>query len=156
MTRWVIFLTLTGCTSPHAVREALERTEQTLELAHRVYAPLCAPVELAYAETSADFTRIELHQGSPYRADTHVKEAYSYAVTALEKATPCGGADRDRDTIPDIVDRCPDEPEDFDGDKDDDGCKDVDPHGDADGDGIMNIDDGCPEVPEDFDGHNDP
>ncbi len=154
--RWPLALALcAACTSPLAVRETLERTEQTLELAHRVYGPLCAPVEMAYAETAADFTRIELHQGSAHRADRHVREAYDYAITALEKATPCGGADRDRDTIPDIVDRCADEPEDFDGDKDDDGCKDIDPHGDDDGDGIANVDDGCPEVPEDFDGHND-
>ncbi|NCG17624.1 MAG: OmpA family protein [Rhodobacterales bacterium] len=81
--------------------------------------------------------------------------AYDQALKALEISTPCGGVDRDRDTIPDIVDSCPDEPEDFDGDRDNDGCRDIDPYGDEDGDGIINMEDGCIDEPEDFDGHND-
>ncbi len=34
--------------------------------------------------------------------------------------------DRDSDDIPDVVDRCPDQPEDIDGFEDNDGCPDVD------------------------------
>jgi outer membrane protein OmpA-like peptidoglycan-associated protein len=59
--------------------------------------------------------------------------------------------DRDGDGIKDDVDKCPDQPEDFDGFKDDDGCPDPD----NDNDGILDVDDRCPDVPEDFDGDQD-
>jgi outer membrane protein OmpA-like peptidoglycan-associated protein len=59
--------------------------------------------------------------------------------------------DRDRDGIPDDVDRCPDDPEDFDDFEDEDGC----PEPDNDRDGILDVDDECPLVPEDKDGIED-
>ena len=52
-------------------------------------------------------------------------------------------ADRDGDGIPDIVDRCPDEPEDYDGFQDDDGC----PDRDNDNDGVPDAEDRCPNTP---------
>jgi hypothetical protein len=55
--------------------------------------------------------------------------------------------DRDHDGIIDLKDRCPDEPEDFDGFQDEDGCPDPD----NDGDGIPDVVDKCPNEPEDFD-----
>lgn len=51
--------------------------------------------------------------------------------------------DRDGDGIPDWADACPDEPEDFDGFEDSDGCPDPD----NDGDGIPDINDECPNTP---------
>jgi OOP family OmpA-OmpF porin len=59
--------------------------------------------------------------------------------------------DRDGDGIKDDVDQCPDDPEDYDGFKDEDGCPDPD----NDNDGIPDIDDRCPNVPEDRDGDHD-
>jgi hypothetical protein len=59
--------------------------------------------------------------------------------------------DRDHDGVPDVSDRCPDEPEDRDGFQDDDGCPDPD----NDGDGIPDALDKCPNEPEDFDGFQD-
>ena len=59
--------------------------------------------------------------------------------------------DRDGDGIKDDVDKCPDDPEDFDGFKDEDGCPDPD----NDNDGILDVDDRCPNVPEDRDGDHD-
>jgi hypothetical protein len=59
--------------------------------------------------------------------------------------------DRDHDGIPDVYDRCPDEPEDFDGFQDADGCPDPD----NDGDTIPDVLDKCPNEPEDFDGFQD-
>jgi outer membrane protein OmpA-like peptidoglycan-associated protein len=59
--------------------------------------------------------------------------------------------DRDGDGYPDDQDACPDEPEDFDGFEDDDGC----PEPDNDKDGIPDNVDRCPNVPEDFDGDED-
>jgi len=52
-------------------------------------------------------------------------------------------ADRDGDGIPDSVDRCPDEPEDYDGFQDDDGC----PDRDNDNDGVPDTEDRCPNTP---------
>ncbi len=59
--------------------------------------------------------------------------------------------DRDGDGLKDDVDQCPDDPEDFDGFKDEDGCPDPD----NDNDGILDVDDRCINVPEDRDGDHD-
>jgi outer membrane protein OmpA-like peptidoglycan-associated protein len=59
--------------------------------------------------------------------------------------------DRDGDGIEDKVDACPDEPEDFDGVEDTDGCPDLD----NDKDGIPDTVDKCPDLAEDFDGFQD-
>ncbi|MFH1129869.1 MAG: OmpA family protein [Pseudomonadota bacterium] len=59
--------------------------------------------------------------------------------------------DRDRDGIKDDVDKCPDDPEDFDDFEDEDGCPDPD----NDRDGILDVDDRCPNEPEDKDGFED-
>jgi outer membrane protein OmpA-like peptidoglycan-associated protein len=59
--------------------------------------------------------------------------------------------DRDGDGIPDAKDACPDEPEDLNGVKDDDGCPDAD----QDGDGILDKDDKCPTEKEVVNGVDD-
>jgi OmpA-OmpF porin, OOP family len=51
--------------------------------------------------------------------------------------------DADGDGIPDDIDQCPNDPEDFDGFEDEDGCPDPD----NDGDGILDVDDACPNTP---------
>ncbi len=94
-----------------------------------------------------------------------------------------GTGDRDGDGIKDDVDKCPDDPEDYDDFEDEDGCPDLDNdkdgipddldhcpndpgpesnHGcpehktnDRDGDGIPDDVDKCPNDPEDFDGFED-
>jgi outer membrane protein OmpA-like peptidoglycan-associated protein len=94
-----------------------------------------------------------------------------------------GAGDRDGDGIKDDVDKCPDDPEDFDGFEDEDGCPDLDNDQDGipdtldkcpnepgprenqgcplnkvhdrDGDGIPDDIDKCPDEPEDFDGFED-
>ncbi len=59
--------------------------------------------------------------------------------------------DRDGDGLKDDVDKCPDDPEDFDDFEDEDGCPDLD----NDQDGILDVDDQCPNEPEDKDGFQD-
>ena len=59
--------------------------------------------------------------------------------------------DRDGDGIKDDVDRCPDDPEDFDDFEDEDGCPDPD----NDRDGILDVDDKCPNEPETKNGFED-
>jgi outer membrane protein OmpA-like peptidoglycan-associated protein len=51
--------------------------------------------------------------------------------------------DRDGDGFPDAKDKCPDQPEDFDGFQDFDGCPDLD----NDQDGIPDVNDLCPDQP---------
>lgn len=64
---------------------------------------------------------------------------------------PSKPQDRDGDGIPDVVDKCPDEPEDKDGFEDGDGCPDPD----NDGDGIPDSKDACPNEPETVNGIKD-
>jgi OOP family OmpA-OmpF porin len=60
-------------------------------------------------------------------------------------------ADRDKDGIPDSLDKCPDVPEDKDGFEDKDGC----PEPDNDNDTILDREDKCPNQKEDFDDFED-
>jgi len=64
---------------------------------------------------------------------------------------PLTKSDRDKDGIPDAKDKCPDDPEDYDGYLDADGCPDAD----NDNDGIPDAVDKCPNDPEDKDGFQD-
>lgn len=64
---------------------------------------------------------------------------------------PLTPSDRDKDGIPDHKDKCPDDPEDYDGYMDTDGCPDTD----NDNDGIPDAVDQCPNEPEDKDGFQD-
>lgn len=59
--------------------------------------------------------------------------------------------DRDADGYVDEVDRCPDQPEDYDKYRDEDGC----PEYDNDNDGLADTVDNCPSRPEDADGFED-
>jgi outer membrane protein OmpA-like peptidoglycan-associated protein len=59
--------------------------------------------------------------------------------------------DKDDDGIEDKVDKCVDQPEDFDGFEDTDGCPDLD----NDNDGIPDTTDKCMDLAEDFDGFQD-
>ena len=62
-----------------------------------------------------------------------------------------GPGDCDGDGIIGSKDKCPRQPEDFDGFEDEDGCPDPD----NDGDGIPDVTDRCPDQPEDFNGYQD-
>jgi parallel beta-helix repeat protein len=71
----------------------------------------------------------------------------------IKKAEAMNSAfkDSDNDGIPDSYDQCPNEPEDYDGFQDEDGCPDPD----NDKDGIPDVSDKCPNTPEDIDGYLD-
>lgn len=62
-----------------------------------------------------------------------------------------GKGDTDKDGILNSIDKCPNEPEDFDGFEDSDGCPDFD----NDNDGIKDTQDKCPDKSEDIDGFED-
>jgi OmpA-OmpF porin, OOP family len=64
---------------------------------------------------------------------------------------PPQSLDRDQDTIPDAIDKCPAEPEDIDTHEDSDGCPELD----DDGDGVSDGDDTCPADAETKNGFRD-
>ena len=76
-----------------------------------------------------------------------IEKVHIYSTVIRE---PKSG-DRDGDGIPDNIDKCPDQPEDFDGFQDEDGCPDPD----NDGDGIPDALDKCPNEPETFNNYKD-
>jgi len=131
-----------------------------IETARKNGAQVCAPVELAMAESHNDFARHELAIGEYYDAKHEIEVAEQNARLAVDHSPPerCvpkvaapGPGDADGDGIPDDKDECPKVPEDFDGFQDEDGC----PEDDNDADGIADKLDKCPNDPEDRDGFED-
>jgi len=115
-------------------------------------AMICAPRQLAEARANLEFAEYEAGVGQTLRARLHLNTAEDRAREAWEKSKgPECESDRDLDGIRDSKDACPDEPEDYDGDKDTDGCPDLD----RDGDGIGDDVDKCPDDPEDKDNFED-
>jgi outer membrane protein OmpA-like peptidoglycan-associated protein/opacity protein-like surface antigen len=77
-------------------------------------------------------------------------DAFTTVVAGVSFA-PFYDSDPDKDGISNNNDICPNEPEDFDGFEDEDGCPDLD----NDSDGILDAADKCPNEAEDFDGFED-
>ena len=104
----------------------------------------CAPKETAIAEANIKFAEDALAMGEYYRGKDHAEKAEIYTQLARKKTDPVRckdgkpaemisrAGDRDGDGYDDGIDKCPDDPEDFDSFEDDDGCPDKD----NDGDGI--------------------
>lgn len=124
----------------------------------------CAPVFLAKAEAHMAFASVEMREGDALRADEHIRLGTDAINEAMRLINDCveptpeptpipPPKDTDGDGIVDKLDACPDEPEDFDGVEDEDGCPDGPK--DRDGDGITDDMDLCPDVPEDKDGVED-
>ena len=149
-----------GCASSRKLGVQQTQTVNDVENM-RTRAYRCSPRELALAEANADFGKFELDNGNLRRAEEHISFAALHSDTAdLESRAPvCQdvqvvvASDRDGDGYLDEEDGCPDQPEDFDGDRDEDGCPDVEL--DKDGDGILDNDDRCPLDPEDYDAFED-
>ncbi|MBX3248912.1 MAG: OmpA family protein [Myxococcales bacterium] len=159
---------LCGCAAATQVDGRISGLRRVLDEAEANGAMACAPRELALARAHLGFAEDLLERGYPQRAEEHVVVAEPNARAALRlspaarcregapppppPAAPPPPGDRDGDGIPDEDDRCPDEPEDFDGWEDHDGCPDDQ---DTDGDGIPDARDLCILEPEDRDGRFD-
>jgi OmpA-OmpF porin, OOP family len=193
----IIALGAAACVTGAKLREDAKLIEKKVANARERGAYRCAPKELARAEANLEFLSYELEQGDFRRAQRHHTAALENIDRALSITDPNECAekrvlisedkplvitktDRDGDGIMDDVDQCPDEPEDFDGWQDQDGCPDPDndadlvldkndkcpndagpasnqgcPVKDRDGDGIADDVDKCPDIPEDIDGFED-
>ncbi len=147
----LLALPVSGCASRSHVVKQTRTIKDALKPVHE-RALICAPRQLAEAEAHLDFANYEADAGQTMRARKHLTLAEQRAAEVWEaiKNPHCEG-DRDGDGFRDSVDKCPDEPENFDGYQDDDGC----PEFDKDGDGIRDDVDKCPLEPEDFDGFQD-
>ena len=159
--RWLLVVAVIsfgGCAGS-GIRAQTDTTDKLIATARDNGAQRCAPVELAMAESHNDFAEHELDEGDYHEARDAAEIATTNAQLAIDKSPrdrcvekhPKKIGDADGDGIPDDVDKCPNEPEDFDGVQDEDGCPDPD----NDGDGIPDKLDKCPSEPEDFDGFQD-
>lgn len=152
---------LAGCSQGPKLRGKIAGLSDIVEQAERNGAIRCAPRELAVAKSQLEFASLELDQGFISKANAHLWKAEPNAHAAyflsppqycaergfVEVARPAPG-DRDGDGYLDPKDKCPDQPETYQGFEDDDGCPD-DP--DTDGDGITDSKDSCVLEPEDKD-----
>ncbi len=168
----VAMLFLSGCITSKELHKRTSALEHLLSENHEAMY-ICTPVELARATAYVDFSLNESALGRPMAAKQFVDKAAAASKEAFvgSRDSWCM-KDRDGDGIPDDVDQCPDEPEDFDGFADEDGCPDPDndqdgvPDGedecpneagpasnkgcpilDTDGDGVLDEDDLCPNEP---------
>jgi OOP family OmpA-OmpF porin len=148
-----LLLCAAGCVSGARVRADVEVLQQEVDRARRAGAYRCAPRELATADAHLDFASAELSEGASGRAAEHAHEAMLAVRTALELSARCPPeqearpvvvrveeVDADGDGLPDVTDRCLDQPEDKDGFQDEDGCPDPD----NDSDGVPDGRDRCP------------
>jgi outer membrane protein OmpA-like peptidoglycan-associated protein len=153
----VVVAAAVGCAGSQ-VRTQTVATEGLIATARENGAMLCAPVELAMAESNNHFAQHALDEGNYYDAKDHAAIAEKNAKLAIDKSPkdkcteqaaklPPKPGDRDGDGLTDDVDKCPDDAEDFDKFEDEDGCPDLD----NDADGLKDKDDKCPNEPEDID-----
>jgi outer membrane protein OmpA-like peptidoglycan-associated protein len=155
-----------ACTQGKLMRGKIEGLQKIADQAERNGAIRCAPRELAMAKSHLRFALLELDQGFVSRATTHLEIAEPNARAAyslsppqvcaergfvMEKPEPKPG-DRDGDGYLDPDDKCPDDPETWNGVQDEDGCPD-DP--DTDADGVPDSKDSCVVEPEDKDSYLD-
>jgi outer membrane protein OmpA-like peptidoglycan-associated protein len=163
-----------GCGQTSALRGRIAATEAMLRQAENNGAYRCAPRELALGRAHAHFASVELDEGNYARAQEHFDEAEPNAQAALrlspaERCAPRGvvverppepetppppppPGDRDGDGFIDPQDQCPDNPENYNAFRDDDGCPD---EPDVDGDGLPDSTDRCVVDPEDRDAYQD-
>jgi outer membrane protein OmpA-like peptidoglycan-associated protein len=114
---------------------------------------LTAGVDISVSDISGNFTK-QQQRTEVYNSEVIIETAVE---PKLSLAASLGWAgfvmpqDNDKDGIKDKDDNCPNEPEDYDGYKDTDGC----PEFDNDNDGIPDSTDKCVNDPEDLDGFED-
>jgi len=150
-----------SCTAGTRMRGQLDAVREKFEQAERNGAYNCAPYELAMAKSHHEFALLELDEGYMSRAEDHYQIArrnadLAYDLSPPDRCAPRGAilapecVDHDGDGICQEADRCPDDPEDFDGFEDTDGCPDDQ---DTDGDTLRDSIDPCGVDPEDDDGY---
>jgi outer membrane protein OmpA-like peptidoglycan-associated protein len=161
-----------ACSKVPVMRGEIAGLEKLIAQADANGAKRCAPRELALAKSHTTFAATELDQADVFRAEDHLIIARSNAQAAYDLSPPnlCSErrfvmepaappppppprpGDKDGDGYLDNEDGCIDQPENYQGYQDGDGCPD-DP--DTDGDGLPDSKDACELLPEDKDGYLD-
>ncbi len=157
-THWVLIGTVSlvlSCAETAQMQGQVAGLKSVIKQAQDNGAKYCAPRELALAESHLEFAQIELEQGYASKAQNHlwIAEPNAHAAVFLSQPDKCAySPDSDGDGYVDSVDKCPTQPENYNGFQDGDGCPD-DP--DTDLDGIPDSIDQCVLDPEDKDGYLD-
>ncbi|HSW59462.1 MAG TPA: OmpA family protein [bacterium] len=133
----VSFVLVGGCVAGGKLYKSTLLESKRLEVDKNRGADICAPYDIAMAESHIEFARLELEAGNHYRAEEHMTAKDLYATKASMNADACIPKDADGDAILDVEDRCPKDA----GTVEFKGCPD------RDGDGLPDIDDKCPDVP---------
>ena len=133
----MFFVSTSGCTSGNRLYKSSLIEQRRLEAYRKRGADMCAPHDLAMAESLVEFMILELKGGNYLDAEKYLDRKDFFAARAGVNADICITTDRDGDGVPDSQDRCPDDP----GPPELQGCPD------SDGDGIPDIDDKCPHLP---------
>ena len=158
----LILLSGFSCSKGAQLKGRLITVKDKVMQAERNGAYKCAPRELARAKAHTEFAEVEFNEGYFSRAEYHFNIASPAAQAAYDKSPPekCAPPavlleeciDDDGDSICEESDQCPEDPEDFDGVEDTDGCPEDQ---DTDEDRVMDSRDQCVVVPEDRDGYQD-
>ncbi len=142
----ILSLAMSGC-DREALKNEMTQVQQDLVNIEVAGAKVCAPKEYASAEAYLDFARGEYLDRNYIAVSDNLAEskknieaAKPFLANCVETVPP----DTDGDGLLNDVDKCPDQPEDFDSFEDEDGCPDPD----NDKDGILDPDDKCPLEPE--------
>ncbi|MBI4954854.1 MAG: OmpA family protein [Myxococcales bacterium] len=176
---WLFLLVAAAAVAPAAacskvpmLRGEIEGLDKLLNQAEQNGAKRCAPRELALGRAHAEFAGVEIDQADLFRAEDHMQIARANAQAAYDLSPPgyCAErrfaaeepkplpppvpkiGDKDGDGYLDNSDGCPNDPENYNGFKDEDGCPD-DP--DSDADGLADSKDACPLLAEDKDNYLD-
>jgi len=109
-----------------ALQSEAVRLQRQLQEAHAGQSLLCAPETLAAAQTCLAAAMEELQEGDRWEAEDRLRECRKLADQLGERILACN-EDTDLDGIPNHKDLCPQDPEIYNGYRDDDGCPDLMP-----------------------------
>jgi outer membrane protein OmpA-like peptidoglycan-associated protein len=103
--------------------EEIHRLQTYLQRAQDADGPVCVPESLAAAQAYLARAMEEFHEGDYWNAEEAIERCRTEARGLWEEILRCA-KDLDRDGIPAARDRCPENPETYNGYADEDGCPD--------------------------------
>lgn len=106
-----------------SIAEEIQRLEVYLLKAQTAEGSVCVPELLAEAQVYLARAKEEFEEGDYWEAEDAVDLCRKTSENLWDKILVCG-EDLDRDGVPDSRDRCPDDPETYNGYQDSDGCPD--------------------------------
>jgi len=101
----------------------IQALDAYLSKAHMAGGARCAPEALATAQICLAKVKEELEEGDRWEAEDLLVSCQRLSQGLWDRIVLCG-QDTDEDGIPDSTDQCPDQPETYNGYRDEDGCPD--------------------------------